>query len=412
MFSAPDVVIVGGGIAGGALATVLARRGVSIVVLEKTEQHADRVRGEFVVPWGVAEALALGLLDDLVQAGAHTTTRAVPYGEHVTYATAQARSIDLSALVPGVGGALNIGHPVACNALNAAAVKAGAIVLRGVSRLAVTAGKRPSIKFEHDGVGHEFAPRLVIGADGRGSEVARQVRANYSSDPVRHSLTGMLVDGLDDWPAAEQSIGVAGDICFCVFPQGNGRARLYAATGLDQKGRFRGPDGPSAFLHAFGCEPLSHARSFWSARAAGPCHGYPNNDVWLDDFVFEGVVLIGDAAGLNDPCVGQGISIAFKDVRLVSEALLGNPVWEKGNFTEYVQERRERMRRLRFAGRLVAQLRTDFSPAGKERWRKALERIKADATLGWPQASLQKGPFSVPESAFAEEVWNRLLSSD
>ena len=58
-----DVVIVGGGIAGSALATVLARRGISVAVLERDVEPVDRVRGESLVPWGVNELRRLDLLD-------------------------------------------------------------------------------------------------------------------------------------------------------------------------------------------------------------------------------------------------------------------------------------------------------------------------------------------------------------
>jgi len=47
-----DIVIVGGGIAGGALATVLAREGVAVAVLERDLEPIDRVRGEFRDAWG------------------------------------------------------------------------------------------------------------------------------------------------------------------------------------------------------------------------------------------------------------------------------------------------------------------------------------------------------------------------
>jgi 2-polyprenyl-6-methoxyphenol hydroxylase-like FAD-dependent oxidoreductase len=66
------VVIVGGGIAGAALATALARAGQQVLVLESTEIFRDRVRGESMMPWGVAEAQVLGIADLLHAAGAHT----------------------------------------------------------------------------------------------------------------------------------------------------------------------------------------------------------------------------------------------------------------------------------------------------------------------------------------------------
>lgn len=51
-----DVAIVGAGIAGGALATRLARDGKSVLLLERTLVHIDRIRGEFLAPLGVSEA--------------------------------------------------------------------------------------------------------------------------------------------------------------------------------------------------------------------------------------------------------------------------------------------------------------------------------------------------------------------
>jgi flavin-dependent dehydrogenase len=45
-----DVVIVGAGVAGGALATRTARDGFSVLMLERTLVHLDRIRGEKILP--------------------------------------------------------------------------------------------------------------------------------------------------------------------------------------------------------------------------------------------------------------------------------------------------------------------------------------------------------------------------
>ncbi len=66
-----DVIIVGAGVAGGAMGTRLARDGLSVLILERTQVHADRIRGEWLAPWGVGEAMQLGLLDELLAAGGH-----------------------------------------------------------------------------------------------------------------------------------------------------------------------------------------------------------------------------------------------------------------------------------------------------------------------------------------------------
>ena len=63
-----DVAIVGGGIAGGALAVRLARAALAVTVLEQSEEFRDRVRGETMFPWGCAELMRSGLLDIAMRA--------------------------------------------------------------------------------------------------------------------------------------------------------------------------------------------------------------------------------------------------------------------------------------------------------------------------------------------------------
>ena len=96
LHSEPDVAIVGAGIAGGALGTVLARAGLEVVLLEREHSYPDRVRGEFMAPWGVTELAKLELLQPLREAGALFTRRNIPYDENFAPAEAEARALDLT----------------------------------------------------------------------------------------------------------------------------------------------------------------------------------------------------------------------------------------------------------------------------------------------------------------------------
>jgi 2-polyprenyl-6-methoxyphenol hydroxylase-like FAD-dependent oxidoreductase len=115
-----------------------------------------------------------------------------------------------------------------------------------------------------------------------------------------------------------------------VFPQGRGRVRLYLCYAYEERRRFSGRHATKNFLQAFRVPTLPHGEEIAGARVAGPCQGYPNADTWVDDPIAPGVVLIGDAAGHNDPTIGQGLSIAFRDVNTVVKALSGSPVWDGG----------------------------------------------------------------------------------
>lgn len=83
-----DLIIVGGGIGGSALAMVMARAGFDVLVLEKTTAFTDEIRGEPLWPWGVREAQSIGAFDVLIEAGAHvvpwlrTYTDITPGEEH------------------------------------------------------------------------------------------------------------------------------------------------------------------------------------------------------------------------------------------------------------------------------------------------------------------------------------------
>ena len=293
---------------------------LSILLLEKSTQFIDRIRGESIASWGVVEARQIGVLDLLVAAGAVYIRRNVPYGEGVPPEVAQAHAIAVDEQAAGSQGNLDIGHPLMCQTLTRAAVSAGANLLRGASEVRVSHGMRPTITFVHEGRRHEIKPRLIIGADGRGSAVANQIGAIVQSDPVHHLMGGLLVERFPDWPIEDMTIGTEGDVTFYVFPARE-HIRLYLCYSVENRRRFAGPDAAKNFLNAFHLRCLPQGESFANARPVGPCQGYPNADTWIDEPMKPGVVLIGDAAGHNDPAIGQGVSIAWRDVRLVADAL-------------------------------------------------------------------------------------------
>src|SRR5258708_3459395 len=112
-----DIAIVGGGIAGLSLAGALTRAGHAGTVLQASLEYEDRVRGEGMVPWGVAEAKELGVLDTLLGAGARVTSTWVHYDALVPADVSLANAIPVGMMIPDIPGSLNLRHPEACGAL-------------------------------------------------------------------------------------------------------------------------------------------------------------------------------------------------------------------------------------------------------------------------------------------------------
>lgn len=406
-----DMVIVGGGIAGSALALVLARRGVGVTVLERQREYADRVRGEYMHPWGVAEAQRLGILDILLHAGGVFATRSIRYDEAVPPPVAEAGVRDIGAILPGVPGGLGVGHPAACHALSQAAEAAGARCWRGAGTVNVTPGPRPAVVFEVDGVRQLVRCRLVIGADGRDSTVRRQAGIPLRSTEPTHLFSGMLVGNVSAWPQDTAANGTEGDTQRQVFPQGSQRVRLYTSTAPDQRRRYGGPGGPARFLSDYrrmACMPL--AGHLAEGTPLGPCATFGGEDTWVAVPVVEGVALIGDAAGYNDPIIGQGLSLALRDVWVLSELLLAEGSWTPERLLPYVEERRERLRRVRFTATLMAALFATFGAEGAARRERFIDRLGNPGFRGGAlSASLGLGPDRSPDWAYTEEFWREVL---
>ena len=188
----PDVVVVGAGIAGASIAAVLARGGLEVLLLERQRAYRDRVRGEYMAPWGVLEARAAGLETVMRGARAVDARYSVPYDELVAPSGAEAAKGDASTILPGVRGLLCASHPQACQALADEAVRLGAKLVGGVTEVRVQVGTRPSVTYLN-GTEMQVRPRLIIGADGRTSTVRKQSGIHINRAPASHVIAGLLV---------------------------------------------------------------------------------------------------------------------------------------------------------------------------------------------------------------------------
>jgi menaquinone-9 beta-reductase len=285
----PDVVVVGAGIAGASIAAVLARGGVEVLLLERQREYRDRVRGEYMAPWGVLEARALGLEDVIRSTQAVDARYSVPYDELFAQSAAEEAKSDRSTIFPDVRGPLCACHPKTCQALAKDAVRSGAELVWGVAEVRVQTGKRPSISFRN-GTEREVRPRLIIGADGRASTVRKQSSIHINKTPATHVVAGLLVEGASRWPANQYAIGVEGDLQFYVFPQGGGRVRLYTCHANEQATRWAGRAGAQRFVRAFaGLRSIPESLGLGDVTPAGPCATFSGEQTWCDEPYADGV---------------------------------------------------------------------------------------------------------------------------
>ncbi len=395
-----DVVIVGGGIGGAALAGALARGGLEVTVLEATTAYPDRVRGESLQAWGVREAQVLGVEPVLLEAGAHIAGSWRTFDDQGQ----ELMELPMSMVVPGVPGSLNLAHPTACQALIEDAAAAGAEVVRGIEHVTISTGPDPHVSYALDGETVTLATSLVVGADGRASTVRRQTGITLERQEAISYIAGLLVEGLDGVPDDHDLLVSDVGQYSLLFHQGGGRARSYLCTGLSGRHQFAGRSGTDAFLAAAARSAHPSITAIADSSPAGPCAAYAGDDTWTDTPFAEGVVLIGDAAGHNDPIIGQGLAIALRDARSVAELVLDG-ARAPGAFAPYGTERFGRMARLRLVADVLAVVQAedaDNQPARRARF----GELMADPSTNLLTLMLAAfaGPDTVPDE-LVDPTW-------
>jgi 2-polyprenyl-6-methoxyphenol hydroxylase-like FAD-dependent oxidoreductase len=401
-----DVVIVGGGIAGSSLAYALASAGRTVTVLESSVEYEDRVRGEAMVPWGVKEARQLGAEQILLDAGAHVAPLWMQYHEGAD----EPAMVPMSMMIEGIPGTLNLRHPDACQALIDAAAAAGATVVRGVHDVKLSAGQPVSVTYVSGRAG-EVRARLVVGADGRSSTVRRQAGISLQRDDPINYIAGLLVDGLAGIPDDHDVLVGEGDLYLLIFHQGGGRARLYVGLGRSGQRRFAGSDAAAQFLAAWkpGCYPLAELVA--AGIPAGPCATYPGDDTWTDTPFADGVVLVGDAAGHNDPIIGQGLSIAMRDARIVRDLILDGAS-QPADFASYGRQRSEWMRTLRLIGDVISVTYTEDADNRMARRAFFGEKMAVMDPEVFPLlVGFATGPETVPDQLVDPQILDRIRNA-
>src|SRR2546422_4603220 len=299
-----DIITIGGGLGGSTLAKAMAEHGIRVLVLEQEQRFRDRVRGENIWPWGVAELKALGVYEQLRSTCAWAILWFDISVRPVLVAHRDVSGTSLQQL-PG----LNFYHPAMQEVLLQAAIEAGAEVRRGVRACGITPGAVPTVTIEQEGRVEDLPARLIVCADGRTSMARRWAGFTAHRDHKGMLLTGVL---LAEMPAPDLETNYVifnphEEKAVFLGPLGEGRVRAYLIYPKDRRYGFSGEQGLPHFIQT-SIKATAPADWYAGVKAVGPLATFDGTDTWVEHPYRDGVVLVGDAAAASDPSYGQGLS--------------------------------------------------------------------------------------------------------
>ena len=303
-----DAIVVGARAAGSPTAMLLARKGYRVLLVDRATFPSDTLSTHYIHQPGVARLHHWGLLDRLVGTGCP------PIGKM----TFDVGPFALTAAPPASDGVAQ-GYCPRRTVLDSLLLDAAAEA--GVERR--TGFSVDELSFEDGAVvgirsgGVEERARIVIGADGRNSLVARAVQApEYDARPGRTCAyysywSGTQSEGAELYPRDGRMI-ISG-------PTNDGLQIVVAFWPREEFKAVR-TDVERSFLDAVALAP-SLAERLAAGERADRFYGIGELPFWYRKPFGPGWALVGDAGYHKDPITAQGISDAFRDAELLSEAL-------------------------------------------------------------------------------------------
>ena len=309
-----DAIVIGARCAGSPTAMLLARRGFKVLLVDKATFPSDTISTHILWPHGAELLGRWGLLSSLAATGAPPICRPMTF---------DVGPFALRGTIPDANdgrGGFCPRRTVLDHLLLNAAVEAGVDVREGfsVDELLMTDGAVVGVRGrERDGRPIEERARVVIGADGVNSFVARSVRApEYDLRPVAvcayySYFTGVTQEDIELYVRDHYAFGGAPTNDGLHLVMVNWPASDFPRVRADVEGHvWQALEGSPDFAARV---RGGRREERWYGAAGVP--GYfrkPYGKGWA---------LVGDAGYCRDPITAQGISDAFIDAESITGAL-------------------------------------------------------------------------------------------
>jgi flavin-dependent dehydrogenase len=309
-----DIIVVGARCAGAPTAMLLARKGYRVLLVDRSTFPSDIAHGHFIHRRGPQRLHAWGLLERVEASGCPPSTT-------FTLDTGQCRLVGKDLALDGVAAGYGPRRVALDQILIEGAVAAGVEFREGfaVEEYVSEDGRIVGIRGRDRAGGALVTERaiLTVGADGRGSRLARTVRApEYEVTPTLTCWHFAYWSGV---AATGVEVYVRQNRVIFAFPTNDGLFAIFVAWPIGERGAVQA-DLERQFMAVVDLVPDLAERVRAGRRAEGFA-GAANLPNFLRRPYGPGWALVGDAGCHKDPFLALGICDAFRDAEFLVDAI-------------------------------------------------------------------------------------------
>jgi 2-octaprenylphenol hydroxylase len=311
-----DLIIVGGGMVGAALACAVADAGMTVCVIEAREPQRNWPKEEVDLRVSALTRASQRMLENLHAWPRMHELRISAYTDMEVWDSQGSGRIHFSAAEIGEP---DLGHIVENRVTQLALWEAleGHANVTLVFPAAVAQlylDQQPSVVMQD---GKQLSSRLIVAADGRDSQLREMADIGIKGwDYDQHAIVATVKPAHHHQQVARQRFMPSGPLA--LLPINDGRCSIVWSTTPKQA------DDLMALSDSMFCDQLTRASEavLGDIVEVGPRGLFPLRLGHAESYCRPGFVLVGDAAHAMHPLAGQGVNLGFMDVMTLADVVI------------------------------------------------------------------------------------------